>query len=858
MKSLIKSAGRLLLAALFAVLVLPPKPVLAKKMESIYLKARFPMKGDTYLELYNPAGLDTGYQYMGVYSSGITYTVYRDTTSTSLGTKIGELRDNHTGSINAVKINLNEELGTLPHVYTLQAELKLNVAHDSYERPSTTGWGISFGPLGALSDFGYTRKISAANVTVKEVTETGSGKSYLLTFNVSFCVLNPIHSISLDASSGLELSHGDAADYDFISNYSTWYKVDASSPIEWYPQTGGDNVDPVYSEDPISKDTKLVGGQYYKVKVPVSFGTGSDDYGVYCGLYSKTSLTASALDWAAVANGGYRYQWCDLDVPGREDKYDQNTHIYTVVFDRVLVVRPIETLNITGITAPQIGKKPVTSGLNFTSPDVNSLTPYSLSESWTDDKNTKKGVWSGTFDSAGGFIPGNHYILTVACGMDQLDYDLYTFEGFKKDKIKTNAGTVESVAKDSRDISTIKIGFDCPTISISSASVSVPDQTYTGSALTPAPAVKLGSTTLKAGTDYTVSYSGNVNAGTAKYTVTGKGKYGGTVSGTFKINPRSLSGASITVADQTYTGKALTPALTVKLGNVTLKAGTDYTASYANNTNIGTATVTITGKGNYNDTVKGKFTISKKAGENATVTPAADDTTTDPAKQMGKDGTALGKGASLEAAEAAITRMNTDEAPAGSVFNLLKLKSTRQTKTSVTISWSAVSGAKKYVVYGNKCGRSNKMKKLKTTVKKSFTFRKVAGKKVRKGTYYKFLVVALDANNKVVTTSKTIHVATKGGNVGNDKKVTTAAAKKKNKISIVKGKTFKLKAKAVVQSKKLKVRRHRKIAYESSNTKIAIVSKNGVIKGVKKGTCFVYAYAQNGICAKIRVTVKAK
>ncbi|MBQ1406888.1 MAG: Ig-like domain-containing protein, partial [Eubacterium sp.] len=53
-----------------------------------------------------------------------------------------------------------------------------------------------------------------------------------------------------------------------------------------------------------------------------------------------------------------------------------------------------------------------------------------------------------------------------------------------------------------------------------------------------------------------------------------------------------------------------------------------------------------------------------------------------------------------------------------------------------------------------------------------------------------------------------------------------------------------------------KVKKHRKIMYETSNAKVATVSAKGVIKGVKKGTCFVYAYAQDGVCAKIKVTVK--
>ena len=67
---------------------------------------------------------------------------------------------------------------------------------------------------------------------------------------------------------------------------------------------------------------------------------------------------------------------------------------------------------------------------------------------------------------------------------------------------------------------------------------------------------------------------------------------------------------------------------------------------------------------------------------------------------------------------------------------------------------------------------------------------------------------------------------------------------------------LKLKAKTKAESKKLKVKKHRAVAYESSDTSKVTVSDKGVIKAVGKGTCYVYAYAQNGTAVKIRVTVK--
>lgn len=66
------------------------------------------------------------------------------------------------------------------------------------------------------------------------------------------------------------------------------------------------------------------------------------------------------------------------------------------------------------------------------------------------------------------------------------------------------------------------------------------------------------------------------------------------------------------IANKAYTGKAITPAVTVKDGGKKLTEGTDYTVSYKNNTKIGTATATITGKGDYSGTKTVKFKIVPK------------------------------------------------------------------------------------------------------------------------------------------------------------------------------------------------------------------------------------------------------
>jgi hypothetical protein len=76
--------------------------------------------------------------------------------------------------------------------------------------------------------------------------------------------------------------------------------------------------------------------------------------------------------------------------------------------------------------------------------------------------------------------------------------------------------------------------------------------------------------------------------------------------------PINISNASVAaIADQQYTGKARKPAITVTDGTYTLKRGTDYIVQYKNNTEVGTATAVIKGKGIYTGTVTKEFKIEK-------------------------------------------------------------------------------------------------------------------------------------------------------------------------------------------------------------------------------------------------------
>ena len=186
-----------------------------------------------------------------------------------------------------------------------------------------------------------------------------------------------------------------------------------------------------------------------------------------------------------------------------------------------------------------------------------------------------------------------------------------------------NAGTAYVIIKGKGSYSgTVKRSFTIkPAIIYKQCTFyKIASQYYTGSQIKPVPKIKNGTTTLKNGTDFTLTYQNNVNKGTAKVYIKGKGNYSGSCSLTFSITARPVSTLKITVPSVTYNGKAQKTAVTVKYNNYKFKNGTDYTLSYKNNTKIGTATVTVKGKGKLSGTKSVTFKINAKPIKNAVIT----------------------------------------------------------------------------------------------------------------------------------------------------------------------------------------------------------------------------------------------
>lgn len=163
-------------------------------------------------------------------------------------------------------------------------------------------------------------------------------------------------------------------------------------------------------------------------------------------------------------------------------------------------------------------------------------------------------------------------------------------------------------------------------VDINFAAVTISEVNYTGSAITPKLTVTYNGTNQSSGAnyDYTVTYSNNINAGRAVCTLTGGRNLKGTRIVYFTIKPADIASMTITLSStsSTYTGSAIQPTVTVKNSADATVASTNYVVSYSNNTNVGVASVVITGTGNYTGTVTKTFNITALAltSTNSTIT----------------------------------------------------------------------------------------------------------------------------------------------------------------------------------------------------------------------------------------------
>ena len=170
--------------------------------------------------------------------------------------------------------------------------------------------------------------------------------------------------------------------------------------------------------------------------------------------------------------------------------------------------------------------------------------------------------------------------------------------------VTASANGYDSVSKD------VKIVVSKKSLNNGLLTLSETSYVYDGTYKKPTATVTFGGKVLQEGKDYTISYRNNLNVGVTTVIATGMGDYTGYTSKNFTITKRAMAGGTVSVASSvSFTGSNITPSVTVKVAGRTLTNGTDYTVSYSNNKNVGTASVYVYGKGNYSGSLSAKFDI---------------------------------------------------------------------------------------------------------------------------------------------------------------------------------------------------------------------------------------------------------
>ena len=188
--------------------------------------------------------------------------------------------------------------------------------------------------------------------------------------------------------------------------------------------------------------------------------------------------------------------------------------------------------------------------------------------------------------------------VTVTCGGNVLNEGVDYTVSYLNNTTVGKATVMANATSDSYYIGTVTGSFN---ISNTAGGMEITgyasSYTYTGYAITPDVVVTMDGRVLNRGTDYIVNYSNNTNVGTATMTVTGIGSFSGTKTINYTIEAKNISNCLTTsVSNYQYTGNTYTPSVTVTDSSTgkTLVAGTDYTITYSNNTNPGTASITVT------------------------------------------------------------------------------------------------------------------------------------------------------------------------------------------------------------------------------------------------------------------------
>lgn len=348
--------------------------------------------------------------------------------------------------------------------------------------------------------------------------------------------------------------------------------------------------------------------------------------------------------------------------------------------------------------------------------------------------------------------------VTAKYNDEILDKEYYTVEYTNN----INAGTASVRVKGKGDYAgDFKEDFLIIPASINEVILDYSEVIYDAIAKTPGVTVK--SDELVATTnDYDVIYINNINAGTATATVIGKNNYKGTIEESFTITPAEITDVTLIKNSYEFTGNAIIPEISVTAGGLTLSKS-DYEVIYSKNVNTGTASLSVTGKGNYAGTISKSYNITKANITDVILSDLIfeyDGTAKMPRLTVKSNGIIITEGKdytveylnNIKAGKATIKITGTgnytniitkeftikakDKAPVNpgnttTVGLISDLKQKSYSLNSVRIAWSKVSDATGYEIY-RATSKNGKYKRVKTTTSNEYKNSKLTAGK----TYY--------------------------------------------------------------------------------------------------------------------------
>ena len=352
---------------------------------------------------------------------------------------------------------------------------------------------------------------------------------------------------------------------------------------------------------------------------------------------------------------------------------------------------------------------------------------------------------------------------------------------------------------------------------------------YSGKRNTPKATVVFAGKTLIENVDYTISYEDCIDAGTARVVVSGEGDYGGTAEKTFEIAQKDITGANITIPQECYeyVSKEIRPEATVTLSDGTvLKNATEYIVDYTDNIEVGTATITVKGNGNYIGYATKSFTIIEAKKDDGSETKPGDGSETKP-----------GDGSETKPGDSGKTEPG--DVPAIITVNKTTISKVENKATGVKLTWKKVSDATGYVVYRKNSG-SKSWKKIKIVKGASKTTYTDSTVKSKHGTVYSYRIESYKSVNG--QTAKA---------VSKEKKILRLTAPTKLKIANQKGRKLSVtwKKQKKISGYQIQYSTGKTFAKGTKMTNIVKSSDKAVIKKLKKGKTYyvrIRSYQKSG------------